>query len=454
LIQSVNEAQTRKGELSKVLERRYKNVTYFTRQYAGAPARPSDYYVTSDDGTFAWANSEELLHGVIDRQEKNQGGLSEVEGFQQVRTRLPKSAVLSLFINPRSLEQALSSTPKPTTSQDEKIATFVGRYLSAHTYLGAALEWRDGVILHTQEELIPEKVGPWFQKWSQGSGKTSRLTGVPTNTLAFASIQLDFAAIEEALRDLITDAHRAQYENASLVLKGILLGHDLREVLPKIGPRVSASVIATESSESGISTVVSVDLNGEGTVAEMLGNGLRTLLALYALDSKHEKGQLRLETRQGGDLPVTSLVPTTPFAFSLTPDRLLVAETSAAILAEAKGNREVNNEFLSVRSTYFPNAESFLWFDLKAIQRFGEQHRESLIQKITTQDRKTRSKATSDLDRALQFLGLFRTLFFTSELSSAGHSLHRTLGLIGRDLTAMPKPAVSAPDEATRKTEP
>ena len=443
VLQSVNEAQLRRGELSKVSERRYKTLTYTARHYAGDQPRLPDYYATCHARNFAWANSEELINAVIDRNAANQGGLAENADFQKVRSRLPRSAAVSLYLKPRLLEQVFVSSSKPSSPHEEKIAKLIQRYLSAQKYVGAAIEWKDGLILHTQEELEPEKVGSWYQRWSKVVARPANLETLPPNTVAHASIQLDFPALEESIRELIPDDQRARYENGLLALKGILLGQDLKQVLPKLGPRVSGTLIASASPELTLSPVARVDLNGDETLAETLTNGLRTTLALYGMDESHGNGQLRLESRQEAGTSTMFLVPTTPFAFSVNRDRLLIGRNAASLAIEPESAAGARDEFAATRAAYFPQAESYLWVDIKAVRSLADRHREMLIQKMMKHDQKARAVAQADLDKLLTFLGLFRSIYVTSELASGGQSLHRTLGLLSREAGGAPSPAAS-----------
>ncbi len=440
-IQGVNESQIKKGELGRVADRKYRDVAYFAREYAPQHIQPSDFYVTFDDNTFAWANSEELIQGVIDRKGKTGTGLGDDPGVKRIREKLPKAAVLSLFVNPRLFEQILTSKSKDVKPEDEKISSLFTRYISAVAYAGAALELRGGLVLHTQEEINPGKIGAWLQRWGKTAVKTPTLHQVPSKALAYASIQIDFLAVEEVLNGLIPDVKRSQYENGLVALKGVLLGREVKDILASVGPRVSACVTAITSSQLKLATVARVELHGNESVAAALENALRTLLAIRAVDRKPKEGPAHLETEAEGALSVLALVPSTPFAFSVNRDQLLLARSARSILAQGKTDTQENEEFDAIRASYFPEIESFFWIDVSAVKRFGEEHRDELAKKISEKEHKPVEEASSDLTRVFTFIGLFRSAFVTSEMTEDGQSLHRTLGLIAHE---SPSPKASA----------
>ena len=73
LINAVNEKQQAGGELARVIDREHRGTAYHMREFPPADARPSEWYVTYPDGTFAFSNSESLIQSVIDRKGTKSG---------------------------------------------------------------------------------------------------------------------------------------------------------------------------------------------------------------------------------------------------------------------------------------------------------------------------------------------------------------------------------------------
>ena len=68
LIHAVNTKQIESGELTQVTDRQRAGIAYHCREFAPAAARPSEWYISYPDGTFAFSNSESLIQSVIDRK--------------------------------------------------------------------------------------------------------------------------------------------------------------------------------------------------------------------------------------------------------------------------------------------------------------------------------------------------------------------------------------------------
>jgi len=171
LMRDFNAAQKRSGELVENIRLSRLGVTYWGRKFRQGPQarRLPEYLTVLDDDTVAWSNAEDLIQGVIDRRAGTTRSLADEPRFQQVRRRLPGGAAVSLFVDPPFLSRLLADSARPPKGQGpagDRMAALVGRYVSAMDYLGAALTWRDGIVLHTEEVLDPQKLDPWVRRWA------------------------------------------------------------------------------------------------------------------------------------------------------------------------------------------------------------------------------------------------------------------------------------------------
>jgi hypothetical protein len=164
LLKTMNEIQTQTGELERVTSRSRGTQTYSVRQFK-ANLRPPEYYIQLDDGTFGWSTSEEMIQGVIDRKATSGSGLGDDPNFRKLRKGLPDRALVSLFVNPRLIERLMTDASKSPKASKERLPAMFARYLEAVSQLGFALQWRDGVVLHSHEVLDPEKLEPWLKRW-------------------------------------------------------------------------------------------------------------------------------------------------------------------------------------------------------------------------------------------------------------------------------------------------
>lgn len=439
LIDGINGAQRKKGELVRLDERTWNGVSYWVREFAPQTKRPAEYYAILADQTFAWSNSDELVHGVIERSKGATEGLGDLPTFRQVRGRLPERSAVSLFVNPRFLEAQVAASQKSPKPGEEPVAKMLAHYLNALDYVGAAIEWRGatstrgaGIILHTEEVIDPAKVAAWAKQWAARPSIEPNLDRVPSSAIAVASAHVDFEGFEEFIRSLTPASGQRKLENGLRSVSGLMLGRDLRTaILPKLGPAVLAYM--EPKRDRGLSLVATIDVKDEAGgngVAAALDNGLRTLLSIYALDSKHGDGQLQVETRELGGGRVTALTPSSPFAYALSQGRLVLGPTVESVARAIGSEASTNRGFAKLRATYFPSAETFLAADLERLRTYAESNRDAIARRIASRNRSTVENALRDLEQALSLMGLFHDAFLTSSITPDARSAHRMLGLV------------------------
>ena len=73
--------------------------------------------------------------------------------------------------------------------------------------LGAAVQWRDGIVVDIEEIFDPAKLDPWIRHWAARSGEIGPgLRRAPANALAMASVHVDYSAVFDVLRALAPSA--------------------------------------------------------------------------------------------------------------------------------------------------------------------------------------------------------------------------------------------------------
>jgi hypothetical protein len=434
LIREVNAAQLKQGELLRVVERSRGRTSYSVREFRPG-GRATEYYATFPDHQFAWSNSEKCLQGVIDRKGGGAASLHDNQAFQGVRRRLPDRAVASLFVDPGFVRSLVATVPRPTRPQEERAFSMLGRYLGAITYAGAAIERRDGVVLHTEESLDPSKLDPWLKRWaSRPVPSESPTRRVPSNALAVLAGHVDFVAILDAVRALVPDAEAGKFDNLLEVARGMLLGLDVRSaVLPHLGPRLLAYVEPPYLAGGSLHLplVASLDVGGEPgprSVAAALENALRSVLAIYALTREDGGAHLRVESHTIEDVPVTLLGSLSPFAFAVGEGRLVLAtspESVARALAPASSDAKPAARLDQLRARAFPDAETFAWLDLDALSRLAETYREQLVKRLAAGDPGPDDQAPRDLDQVLAVMKLFQAAFASSTIDADFSAVHR-----------------------------
>ena len=187
MIRVVNMVQQENGELAGVGERKRNGETYHVREFPAASGRPAEWYVVYPDGTFAFSNSEAMIHSVIDRRAAGQGGendlkqvgahgdrgLEDLPGLKSVRDKLAGRALARLYVNPRPIERLLASDSRPDERGDARMMPVLTRYLAAVDYAGAALTWNDeSIVIHTVETVNPSSLDPWLRRWASDTRRS------------------------------------------------------------------------------------------------------------------------------------------------------------------------------------------------------------------------------------------------------------------------------------------
>ncbi len=438
LIDAWNAAQKKGGELLGVEKKNRGPLAYTSREYKPG-GRPTEYYIQLDDGTFAWSNSERLIQGVIDRKLEGRPCLKDNLEFLKVRRGLPESAVASLYVNPKLVEAAVAGLPLPDRPAQERLLAMFARYLTAVGYAGAALEWRDGLLLHTHEAVDPAKLEPWLKGWlSRPASRPTSAREVPDSALAVVAAHVDFEAARDVLWELTPEDDRPRLENLKVGLQGLLLGEDPNaEVLPRLGPGVLAYMDARPEPDGlPLFPIVGVvgwaNRPGEGELAAPIDNAFRTGLAFYAFDPRRRARHLRVESRRVGDSATTTLTDgiRTVLAYRVDRDRLVLGNGVDAI--SRLGATRPPTVISGVRERYFPEVETFAVVDLIRLCSEARRYRGPIARRLAARSRRPVNDVDRDLGQVLVMLELFRAASSTSVAEQDASSVHRTLGLIAR----------------------
>jgi hypothetical protein len=217
-------------------------------------------------------------------------------------------------------------------------------------------------------------------------------------------------------------------------------------LLSNLGPGFLAYVEPAETGDAArfSSTVVlGLGQGPEGVEAgRAVDNALRTALALHALDEKNEGGRLRVEERKAGQTSVTTLNESTPFAFAVHNRRVIWATTPSGVVRAlgAQSDPTAGERLQTLRAANFPEAESFLCVDLRALQAFAENHRPGLIRRFAARHNNDLAQATNELDQGLALVSLLDAAFLTTRIDPGFKSAHQTVGIVARPVAADPKP--------------
>jgi hypothetical protein len=438
LLKALDDAQKKSGELIGVESRKRGPVEYKVRLFKPG-GRPPEYYIQLETGAFAWSNSEAMIQGVVDRNQTGAPGLGDDPTFRKVRRGLPERSIVSLYVNPRVLERMMANSPGPSTTSEDRPAAMLARYVGAVGQMGFALQWQDGIILHSHEALVPEKLDPWLRRWlTRPASPVGPIRQVPPSAVAILSAHLDLDALRGAAWDLMPDRDRPSTENLKLLLQGILMGHDpLVDVLPRLKPGKLAYIdLEPDRSVPTRFPMVGVvgwsDLPGADDLAAPVDNALRTALAMVALDPKRREAHLRIESRAIGEARVTLLTDglRTVLAYRVDRDRLVVGNSPEAVARFGTGQPPPS--FALIRAKHFPEAETFAIVDLTRLVEEVKALRGPIARGLAARSGRPVDSADQDLGRLIAIAELFRAATFTSSVDREATEIHRMIGLIAR----------------------
>jgi hypothetical protein len=158
IIEGVNSAMKRSGDLLQVTDLVHAGRTYHIREFRPG-SRATEYYSKLEGSVFLWSNSKDMLLGAIDRKVGGGSCLGDQPLFREVRKRLPARAAFSVFLDPRFIERLLAANGG-AARQDEPVYQAIVRAFAAMDYAGASLTWHNGLRLDVEELFDSAKVAP------------------------------------------------------------------------------------------------------------------------------------------------------------------------------------------------------------------------------------------------------------------------------------------------------
>lgn len=432
LLNALNSAEKGEGvlvELAEVPARDGAPALWHRRFAPGT--KPDEWYGILPDSTFAWSNSESTLRDAITRAGKR-GGLGADRRYGAMREALPAKVLARLYVDPKVLAGAAGNGGSPV---DPKVVAA----LEALDYLGAAIEWRDGPVLHLVQALEPRRVPQEFRAIMRGHSDADPLRGVPRSAVVVARWRWDLPALYDAALAQVAAVNRPQAQAVTTALRGLLLGKDpRRDVLPALTPGGLAYFVLPTGAVPA-EAVVTLRIDSRQDVADALTNALRTVSALAAMDKGRKSGPLRLEEDEREGLRVTTLrgdgqAP----AFGATAERLVLASSAdaarRALTAGDGGESGAKpSPIEALRSRHLPRADGFVAVDLEALHAYASVHRGELAKKAAASRKESNAEADRDVGRALDLLEPFGGFFASWDIGEDGRTIRQTIGLVGRE---------------------
>ena len=339
VIATLNDAQTKNGELKAVVEHAHAGGAYSERR---KPSGPSDFYCFSG-GVFAFSQSEADIKAAIDR---GRGAKDAPPVLVDRMTKLGVAdAAAVVLVHPRALDGELAAKLKGAKADERaflaKFAEVWAATDAAALYLAVGRDAELGVSMSFTPDKLPATVKPWLV----GERAPSALwASVPDDALLAVAGRVKATDLLDVLGTLApTDGKTGIRETLEQTL-GPIVGKDkLPLVLDALGPDWALWATPPAPNEVVPAVVAAVKVQGTGTKgAEASKSLIQTLeygfqVARIAYNAKH-KDQIGLKEEKDGDAVIKTLSgdglpPGLRPCFALKGGYLLVSTSPDAIKA-------------------------------------------------------------------------------------------------------------------------
>lgn len=355
IVERVNAAQMKAGELKGVAKKTHAGEQYFERQ---KPLGPSEFYCFRG-GVFAFSSTEADITAVIDRDKAapRDGGGGLTERLEHLGVA---HALAVLLINPRQLDAEFDAQVAAAKPDDrvilERFREVWKATEAAAVYLALDRELEIGVSVRFDARVMPA----WARGWLAGPKTPSALwAAVPDDALAAVGGRFKAAELLELVLAVLPEDGKKALSAAVADTLGPIVGKDkLPLVLEALGP--DWAVWAEPPRGDGFLPVVvaAVRVNGDGpdgkatskAIGQAVEYGFFTFRVAY---NAGHKDQIELREEQDGTTTIVTLVNDAGFpsgfrpSFALKGGYLLVTTDPDAIRrfrppsAEPKAGGEV-----------------------------------------------------------------------------------------------------------------
>jgi hypothetical protein len=339
VLDTLNDLQTKSGELKALTERKHAGAAYFERQ---KPDGPSDFYCFRG-GVFAFTQSEPDLRAVIDR---DAGAKDRVPPLVERMTKLGVGgAAVALLINPSVLDGDLAAKLKTARPGESGFLTKFAEVWAATDSAAVYLSLGAGAELGVSVQFAPDKLPRSVKPWLVGPRAASALwASVPEDALLAVAGRTEPGDVLEALAVLNAgDGKPGARETIEQAL-GPIVGRDkLPLVLAALGPDAALWLAPPAKGATLPVAVAAVKVRTGGpdgaeaakSLVQTLDYGLQA--ARIAYNVRH-KDQVELREEKDGETVIKSLAGDRlpaglRLCYALKSGHLIVATSPDAIRA-------------------------------------------------------------------------------------------------------------------------
>lgn len=334
----LNDAQAKAGEVTEVRAKTHAGQPYGERVKAGGA---SEFFLTRDDGTFAFSAQEAVIRQVIDRLAKPTNAVADRYAALGV-----KDAAAVVLFDPRAVEAELTAAAKASGDENEKaILDRFAQVWAAADAIGLTLRFDRHAELSAVAAFDPKKLPAELHPLLTGSDGGSTLWSVIPDDALFATAgRLDLPKVLSVVESFLSDAARDGVRKATAEAVRPVIGKDaLGKAATGLGPDWGLWVTAPEKGDGPLPTVtfalrVRPAGSTDSTVGDALVSGLEFAASLFRFEynrSHDDEFTLTAEKHDDGSVRVlkndAALPPGVRPAFGLRGDFLVIATAPKAV---------------------------------------------------------------------------------------------------------------------------
>jgi hypothetical protein len=246
LIERLNTAQKKAGDLEKLEEREYQGIKYFRR----AEKKQAPYFYWLHGPVLAVSPQEAMLQRAIDRDKNT--ALPDKEApvlARRLRQLGLDRTLLTLWLNPRAFDPELEARAGQANPAE-------GAFLKTFLSNWKALD--DVALFARPEEQLeyglavrarPQSLTPGLRKVLAEAAKPSELwKAFPDDALLAVAGRIDAPALIETIVEFLPEESRKSFRDA-LAKGNVPFGRVVKDVLPNLGPDAGLCITAPKADD-------------------------------------------------------------------------------------------------------------------------------------------------------------------------------------------------------------
>jgi hypothetical protein len=218
---NLNTAQTKAGEITKLVPGNIGEVNYTERQ---KPDGRADYFAILDDGLFVYTASKPVLETVLKRSAKSEAPV--LTRLTQLSSKSEATRLLTVLMDPKSIDKQLVVDEQATTKDEEKaflqqFRKLVGPMKSVGFTLDVERDAEIALRVCFDRPALPAEFAPLLKP----DRKVSALwAGIPSTSLLSLSGRMEPDAVLPLLMSFMTKDSREQFEKMQREVLGPVVG--------------------------------------------------------------------------------------------------------------------------------------------------------------------------------------------------------------------------------------